>query len=517
MEDKIEEEDTPEAVEKSAAGDFSLTFFEAQQDALLGHLIDNKEFYSQVSSYIKPGYFSGKFNQRVYAAKLAFVEEFKCQPNYEELKCVKEFLIEDAKTQKALWAQILTCRVQATQHRLDIITSKLTNFVQTAMFKEAHRQSHRYYNAKKPGDAFRVTREAMDGIDRVSFTRGMDASFVDIPSLIQNQKHERVQGLTFGIKALDEKLDPDAPEGALLRGDTTVLLAPTNVGKTTTMITIAAHNIKRNKHVLFITHEGRAEDIQLKILCSMLNVSKTELFKRVADKEWWALYAEELDRLQAFLTYIPYNKAGMTVEEVVPLIRRYQEKRILQNGRGYDMLIDDYPAKLSTEEASKGNMQKRNIDEKVYGMFVQLGLEYKFHVLLAIQTNRAGSQINWGLGKKPEDRLLRMEDVQESWGTMTSATNVISINRDQLAVARGRVSFHISKSRSSDTGWTIVCKSNYAHAQTHSNEMGAVWYRSSETLSGKLDDIFQKKTDKTTGDFIGGEASEAEIKEAKAA
>ncbi|MGH9428118.1 MAG: hypothetical protein ACRD2L_17685, partial [Terriglobia bacterium] len=275
-----EQQDEQEDEGKETATDFSLTFFEAQQDALLGHMIDNKDFFLQVWSYIKPGYFSGKWNQKIYAAKLAFVEEFDRQPEFEELKCVQEFLVEDEKTKRIIHAQMLTCRVQATQHKLDVITAKVTSFVQAAMFKEAHRKATRYYNNKKVEDAFRVVRDTMQGIERVSFTRGLDVSFNDPQRLIYEQKVERSEGLTFGIRALDEKLDAEAPNGALLRGDTTVLLAPTNVGKTTTMITVAAHNIKRGKHVLFITHEGRAEDIQLKILCAMVNASKGELFKR---------------------------------------------------------------------------------------------------------------------------------------------------------------------------------------------------------------------------------------------
>lgn len=511
----MEKEQTNEEELKETVGDFSITFFEAQQDALLGHLVDNKDFFLQVSPHLKPEYFSGKFNQKIYKAKLAFFVEFDRQPEFNELMCVREFLVEDDKTKRAIHSQMLTCRVQSTQHKLDVITAKVTGFVQSCMFKTAHKQATKYYNAEKVLEAFKVVKSAMQDIERVSFTKGMEASFEDMSSLIHQQKHERVQGLTFGIRALDERLDPDAPGGALLRGDTTVLLAPTNVGKTTCMITVAAHNIKQQKDVLFITHEGRPEDIQMKVLCSMLDISRSELFKRIADPEWWKIYAFDLEAIKRYLTYIPYNKAGMTVEEVIPVIRTYQEKRIMQKGKGYDLLIDDYPAKLSTQQASKGQLQKRHTDDLVYGQFVQLGLEYKFHNLLAVQTNRAGSQLNFALGKKPEDRLLRMEDVQESWGIMTGATNVISINRDQMAIARGRVGYHVCKSRSSDTGWTVVCNSNYAHALTHSDKMGAVWYRSSETLSTKLDDIFRKRIDEK-GNFTGGEVSEIEIREAKA-
>ena len=96
-----------------------------------------------------------------------------------------------------------------------------------------------------------------------------------------------------------------------------------------------------------------------------------------------------------------------------------------------------------------------------------------------------------------------MEDVSESWGPMTAATNVITLNRDPVAMARHRLTYYICKSRSSETGWAVVCRTDYAKALTHSNELGARYYQSSSTLADRIDDLLN---DENMGEEIPKEA-----------
>jgi hypothetical protein len=180
----------------------------------------------------------------------------------------------------------------------------------------------------------------------------------------------------------------------------------------------------------------------------------------------------------------------LNVEDVEPLIRRKQEDLAARNnGKGYDLLVCDYPAKLTTKLANGGHMSKRNVDEIVYGYFVQLALEYGFHNLLAIQTNREGSKVN--KGQKDEHRLLVMEDVHESYGVMQEATNVITLNRDPVAKARQHMTFHIDKSRSSETGFAVVARTDFGRARTHHNDLGAIWYRGVATMADQVDDLLR--------------------------
>jgi hypothetical protein len=280
----------------------------------------------------------------------------------------------------------------------------------------------------------------------------------------------------------------NAGNGSLLPGDTTVVVAPTNSGKTTSMLTTAVANARRGKSVLLMTHEGRPSDIKMKLLCCALGVTQAKIFEKMrGSPEERKLLERAAMMLESQITYVPYNKAGLCVEDVEPIIRRKQDERAAKNsGEGFNLLVSDYPAKLTTRMGAEGKMSKRNIDEIVYGYYIQYALEYGFHSLLAIQTNREGSRINKG---QREPRLLTGEDVHESYGPIQEATNVITINRDPTAKARSRLTYYVDKSRSSETGFAVVCRTDFGSATTHSDKLGGCWYRGTDTMSDSIDDL----------------------------
>ena len=272
--------------------------------------------------------------------------------------------------------------------------------------------------------------------------------------------------------------------GFTLDGDHLYLHSDFTVTHNTSfMITVAINNIKQGKDVLFMTHEGRPEDIRNKIMKSYLNMTEDQMLNAHSTPESSQASQNASNMIKQHLVYIPYNKAGMKVEDVVAVIRRVQEERIALTGKGFDLLVVDYPAKLSTEQA-KSALAVRNVMDIVYEYYVQLALEYQFHALLAIQSNREGSKVNRGI---ESNRLLMMEDVAEAWGPMASATNVITLNRSVNAKRKNRLTYYVAKSRSSETGAAIVCESNYAHGLTHHKSLKSCGYYGTSTMETMID------------------------------
>lgn len=472
-----------------------IQFNEPKQRAIVGYLLVNERFFTQGYGKIHPEWFNDADDTRIVQAKYDFYAKYKRIPSVEELQNLREFLLEDVKTKNRIYARVKLCIAETTNFGLDAITPELTEWMHARIFHSAAERALVKFNAKKISDAVDIQRKAMREIEDTEFTESPEVNFENFRQDFERAEAELKDTLTFGLTKFDKLLTPEATHGSLLRGDTTVLLAPTNVGKTTTMITIAGANIMAGKHVLLISHEGRPEDITQKIWCNILGVTRAELLKMYKDPTLAPRMQWGLNWIKKFLVYLPMNKAGLTVEEVEARIRTAQEEHIVKtNGRGFDMLIDDYPAKLVSKEFKGGNNPRRVVDDYVYNIFVQLGLEYKFHTVVAIQTNREGSKVNRHEGK--EQRLLAPEDVMEAFGPMTSATNIISINRDPIAEAREYVTFNLCKSRSSKKGVAVLCKSDYARAKTHSNELGCTWYTGNNSPTGKvMDYLAQHATD----------------------
>lgn len=475
----------------------TLPFSDDRQEAVLGHLLDrdNPWFFLQCHGKLKPEWFFNPMVARLYRGQTWFYERYQRIPSIEDLMSIPDISREDMAERKRLAVTVMKCRQLAGVYGLDAIVPEMTNWMHSIIYFQAVKSSATLYNAQKPEAAFDIIKNAGRQIQEMRFERDEERKFTDYQALLDAQFSEYQNALTWGLDCFDRLLTPEATSGSLLEGDTTVVLAPVNTGKTSTLITVAVNNILRGKDILFITHEGRPSDIQMKIWCSILNVSKSGLMALYQTEEGRKKMNWALSYINKHLVYVPMNKAGLTIEEVEGLIRQRQHERMVANGgRGFHMLINDYPAKLTTREASGGRMSRRDNDDKIYGYFVQFALEYKFHCLSVIQTNREGSRVN--RHEKGEDRLLTMEDVMESFGPMTSATNVISINRSPLAESKGLITFYICKSRSSEKGWAVACRSNYQNSITHSNELGATWYRGTATMDDKIDSLLTEYRNK---------------------
>ncbi len=131
------------------------------------------------------------------------------------------------------------------------------------------------------------------------------------------------------------------------------------------------------------------------------------------------------------------------------------------------------------------------MDETIYNFFTQIALEYNCHMITAIQTNREGSKVNHQR-RGVQNRLIVMEDVQESWGAMTTATNVVSVTRDDEAEARHRQTYHVCKSRANQAGQSIVTKTNFAVCRTHGKDLARTSYVGTATMDEKIDGWLQQ-------------------------
>lgn len=468
--------------------DLTLPYSKEKQAALFGHMIVNEKFYSQVCPRVGASWWADPFVAKAYTAKKNFHEKYRRPPTVQELYNCIDIIAEEEPVRKRIYSAIETSIFSTKNFGLDVLESELSTWLKAQIYKTAARKSAALYNDQHEDEAYQVMEAASAEIKIASFNDTPKIDWVNFETQFEEQEAEYKDALTWGVDLFDKKLTPFAEKGSLLKGDTTIIIAPTNIGKTTVCVTVARHNVLRKKSILFLAHEGTLNDLRGKVWCSILGVTRQDLMSLYRTKEGQAQMRLMLPFLVDYLDFVHLPRAGMTIERTMPIIRRMQEERIAKYGKGYDMLIDDYPSCLSTELASKGNMAQRHIHAYVYDCFVDLGLEYNWHNLLPIQTNREGSKVNQG----KEDRLVVKEDVHETFGPMQRATNIISVNRGADAEAQNRLTYLIDKSRSSETKWAIVCRTDFSRALTHSNRLGATCYRGLSTMSERLDELLKQ-------------------------
>lgn len=485
--------------EVSTGSGESLPFSGPKQEALLGYLLTEEKFFLLARHRIKPEWWTNPRLNQLWGIALAWADKYNRPPKVQEVAQAPAMMVMDLKDKNRLESTLNLCVERRLDFGLDALSSELTDWLHARIYMAAMKKSEALFNAaaksmdsKKFGEAYSILKAMNREIDDTSFEPGQVEAMDDPEGDFERQQTESKDAISFGLTALNRLLLPEGEgRGSLLRGDMTVLLAPTNIGKTTTMVTVAALNIWEGKDVLLITHEGRVADIKLKIWQSLIGRSRQDILGGLGSPEMREMLQVAKALVEKHLEFMPLNKAGMTVEEVEAIIRRRNDRwKAKHGGKGFDLIIDDYAAKLTTQMAKGGNWALRQIHEVVYNYFSQIALQENCHVITAIQTNREGSKANNRKGGKDSaPRLLTMEDVMESWGPMTTATNVISINRDPVAQAKSLVTFLICKSRSSEVGWAVVCKSNYAAAQSHGPDAPCTWYRGTSPMSEKIDSL----------------------------
>ncbi len=471
----------------------TMALSEDKQQAIIGHMILDGLRFSQCMRKLEPGYFVEANAALVFKIMMELFKKNQLVPSETDIKDSPQLSVFEHNARNKIHIFIDICKEKAGQYRFGTMTADLTAWLHSKILQDTVERSVHWWNNGKFADVADQMALAVKACREAKFEDGLQVSFENFQDYIKKEKEERKDALQTGLSLLDQALGANGPkEGGLHKGDSTVILAPSNAGKTTTIITTVVHNVKQGRSVFFMTHEGRPDDIRLKLLKCFLGVSQAELFAMYEDSSpggGQAKIVVATQYLSRFLVYMPYNKAGMTVEDVMPIIDRVQEERKMKNnGAGFDMFASDYPAKLGTVMASKGHMPPRLIVEAVYENYVQKALENNWHSIVAIQTNRSGSSLN--NSDEHNHRLLEMEDVAEAWGPMTSASNVITLNRSPLAKQENKLTLYVAKSRSSSTGVAVMAKTDFASCISHSESLGAVAYRGSHTREESLETFF---------------------------
>lgn len=466
-----------------------LPFSEEKQKAIIGHLLFTRadvEFFINIVSKVDPGWFKDEMPKLLFKFIKNWYKNHSERPTEHQIMESLEMMEQPAKVQEQIRGVLSTTKVSRERYSIEGISTELQNWMKARIITMALPEAGKAFNNQEMDKCALILNGMVKDYYDANFHGDGVEKFTKYQDELAQEEMDRARALSFGLERMDRILDQHGAKGmgSLLRGDMTILLAPTNVGKTSAMVTVACANLRRGKSVLFITHEGAPREIKNKIMRCISRMNKPELSRGYHEEDKRKSLMKIEDSLDKLLTYMPMNKPGLSVEEVAAQIDKLQQARKAATGEYYDMIVDDYPAKLTTELARGGYFQLRHIHEEVYNQFVQMALKYDCHVLTAIQTNRDGSRVNKRTGMfKNETRLLQMEDVMEAWGPMTAASTVISLNRDWRDAANKKLTYLVCKSRSGDTGWAVIVNTDYDRCVLHSNELGCFWLRGEESVS----------------------------------
>lgn len=491
----------------------TLAFTPIKQSAFIGFLFDGTNgLFKHYATIMDASWFTLPEHQNIFSLIKEYVQKYDSIPTHISIQESNVLLKKEASVVTKIRTAIDKSIIDKNQFVVQQLIDELEDWKNAKIFQKAITESTHTYNKGKFDEVNNTFKAAIKAVNETTFVR----SEVKLASNIK-EITDHLDGsatIPFGLKLIDNHLFDGNENGGLQLGDQTLLMGSSNGGKTTTILTCCIHNVRAQNHSMLMTHEGTHQDIRQKYircyltlmdipeaqkvmgvdevkakayveLCRQAGSSK-RLFSKLLQENSTQLM-EFLNHIDKYLTYLPYHRAGMEVEKIIPIIERYQDGLKDKIGTGYKLLAVDYPALLNTEQASKGRMDVRHKIDYIYQQYVQMALEHGWHSLVASQSNREGSKVN--SRTDGQTRLLGMEDNAEAWGPITTATNVFTINRSPEAQQKSRILFRNVKSRSSSTGVVVSATCDFGKCVSHSNDprFGALSYYGNTEHAALLD------------------------------
>lgn len=494
--------------DESVAPD-KLKFDKGTQEAIVGWMMSDHAFLLQCKEYIPHHYFTDPVLSDI--AKIIYAMPGEGMPTVAEVQAqFGGHKYEYADSQERLNA-VSQCMAKRQNLKMERLAPTLTSFIKYIVLRKALAELTRRYNSGQYDDAASWMKEQMDKLNRVQFGKDITIKFNDTAEFIQ-QTMSKVKDncctighpefdelLREGSKKLtnentDRKFIYNLTHGGLEPADTTLIMGPSNSGKSTTVTSIIAENLCLGKKVLWVTAEQKWQDHKMRIIQAVGWFDKIKHLSYIdrPDIKQMVGFAEQT--LQN-LIYFPWIKTdGMFVEDVIGRIELEQEKMqtarwnervakrkyLVEKGlmtddidaqllkedtanRGFDLVVVDYPAKFQAKSFSTRKAEDHVEKTFVYNQFVLAALFHEWHTVLPVQTNREG----YKLSQHDEGRLLDQGDVAGAFNIPAIASNVISINRTPSDVEANRVKYHITKCRTSKTHFTFVSETAFEVGRTH--------------------------------------------------
>jgi replicative DNA helicase len=445
--------------------ELSLPLSESEQEAVVGHCLTDFKFFLKCKKNLKKTWFTINpligvlFEQivKVHNRDNLFIKSIK------EFK--EEFFFKELAPQERTryYNLIDRCIHSCGEFTLERTKRKLTGFIRTSYFKESIEGAAKRYSLEGIDGAYEWTKKKIDEIKDASFEdNAFVMNFDDATTWVTESKKRREQAFSTGCKVLDQALG-----GGLFRGETLAFMAPSNTGKTRCMITLARNLIRQELHVLFFVHEGSPSMIRETILCSYLGITRQRLFQMIeSNQESRDIVNSVSSIINQYLTFVPYIKTGgMYIEDVISMAKELNDelKNKRPDGKGYDVIMDDYPKKLKSRTASNSKEQLyRVVTADVYDQFNHLATELDCHVAVAVQTNRSGLRQN--SGSVESTTVLGMEEVDEAFGIIQNLANVVTLNRSPEDKKADIIRLNVAKSRNDETDIVVNIRSCYKAA-----------------------------------------------------
>jgi replicative DNA helicase len=393
------------------------------QEKIFQGLISDHEWASQISEVMRPNFFDLKYLAYLTDKYFKYYEKYKAFPTMQlMISIIKEDLGEPSNA--VLKEQIIEYlgRIRSSPNIGDIayVKDKSLDFCRKQALREALEKSVELISTDKYDTVVDVMRKAVSvGIPTSvghDFFEDADARFIKVNR----------QACPTGLDKLDEK---KILNGGLGKGELGVIVAPTGVGKSHTLVQFGAHALKVGKNVVHYTLELAETAVGIRYDSCLTQIESNEIQD---SKEAVLNTYKEMELGRLIIKEYPTGTA------TVNTIRGHLEKLQLRGFTPNVVIIDYADIMRSSREYDALRLELKLIYEELRALAKERGVP----IWTASQSNRGAA----------DSDVVGLDNMSESYGKAQVADVVLSISRKAYEKATGAGRLYIAKNRAGKDG-----------------------------------------------------------------
>lgn len=404
---------------------------------ILSQLLSNEQYLRQVITHLKPDYFDDDVNKILFDEINQFFTKYNVPPSKESLiikldsrRDVNELIYDGVID---LLTEISEC---VDIPKYDWLLDETEKFCRDKAIYNAIREAVIIINNEHKTLSKHAIPDLLQKALSISFDSHIGHDFIDDAENRYEYYTNIEERLSFGIDWLDT-----TSHGGLPRKTLSAILSPSNAGKTTHLISIAANHYKQGKTVLYITMEMAEQEIMKRFDANLLDVNVND-FDKISKRD----YLSKIEAIKKLTVGKFLVKEYPTGSAHSGHFRFLLNELKTKHNFIPDVIYIDYLG-ICASSRVMGNANQytvlKNVAEEIRG----LAIEFNCRVLTAMQTNRGG----YGASD------LSMQDTADSMGVVHVLDLYWALIRTEELDDLGQCMYSILKNRlGKNTGSCIV-------------------------------------------------------------
>lgn len=269
--------------------------------------------------------------------------------------------------------------------------------------------------------------EVITDAEAYTFDDSIGFSYMDEPERIYQEiiKNEKVVGT--GLKALDDLL-----KGGLHEKSLTLLLSPTNVGKTLWMCALAKNMLQAGYNVLYVTFEDSENKIGQRITQNLFDLSRDEL-KSMSLQDYQKCWDTYRKSIKSNLYIKEFPEMATNALNLHAFIKELKERKNFVP----DVMFVDYIGCMIPNGRENPNMNSNTRLLTIASQVRSISMVESFPIVSGAQVNRGGY----------DSANIGLNDAADSFGQTMKADAILAITQSKELLDNGYYDVEIAKTR----------------------------------------------------------------------